>query len=152
MRFEIDNLIPKKPTTSQLADAKYTSMSAQRDKQAADAAIAQEQARQAELARQKALAVAPVPTITAQPQSQASYVAISGDAKSFIYMHESGGRTNAINASSGACGLGQALPCSKLPCTLSDYACQDAWFTNYMLSRYGSWENARSFWLSHSWW
>lgn len=67
-------------------------------------------------------------------------------AKAFIYMKESGNRTDAINPSSGACGLGQALPCSKMPCSLQDYACQDNYFTNYMLSRYGSWEAAASFW------
>lgn len=29
---------------------------------------------------------------------------------------------------------------------------QDAWFTNYMKSRYGTWVNAKAFWLSHNWW
>lgn len=78
--------------------------------------------------------------------------AATGDAKAFIYMKESGNNPGAINASSGACGLGQALPCSKMPCSLSDYACQDNFFTGYMTSRYGTWENARAFWLSHHWW
>lgn len=73
-------------------------------------------------------------------------------AKAFIYQHESGNNPAAINASSGACGLGQALPCSKLPCSLSDYACQDNWFTGYMTSRYGTWEAAMAFWIAHSWW
>lgn len=76
----------------------------------------------------------------------------SSDAKTFIYMKESGNRPDAINKSSGACGLGQALPCSKMPCTLTDYACQDAFFTKYMQNRYGTWENAKSFWLAHRWW
>lgn len=78
--------------------------------------------------------------------------AAGSDAKAFIYARESGNNPGAVNASSGACGLGQALPCSKMPCSLSDYACQDNFFTGYMLSRYGSWDNARSFWLAHSWW
>lgn len=73
-------------------------------------------------------------------------------AKAFIYMHESGNNPHAINASSGACGLGQALPCSKLPCSLDDYACQDNWFTNYAVQRYGSWEAAYNFWVAHNWW
>lgn len=69
------------------------------------------------------------------------------EAKAKIYEHESGNRTDAINASSGACGIGQALPCSKLPCSLSNYACQDDWFTNnYMIPRYGSWVKAWEFW------
>lgn len=74
------------------------------------------------------------------------------DAKMFIYMHESGNNPYAVNKSSGACGLAQALPCSKMACALGDYACQDAWATNYMLNRYGTWENAKAFWLAHSWW
>jgi hypothetical protein len=74
------------------------------------------------------------------------------EAKLFIYQKESGNRTNAINKSSGACGLGQALPCSKLGCSLDDYACQDAWFSNYAIRRYGSWVGAYQFWLTHRWW
>lgn len=75
-------------------------------------------------------------------------------AKAFIYSHESGNRTNAINPSSGACGLGQALPCQKLTavCQLSDYACQDAYFTSYMRDRYGTWSAAQAFWLANNWW
>jgi hypothetical protein len=94
----------------------------------------------------KAVVAAPVQSVAqAQPTD-------NSDAKSFIYSHESGNRTSAINASSGACGLGQALPCSKMGCSLSDYACQDAFFTNYAMQRYGSWENAKAWWLVHSWW
>lgn len=67
-------------------------------------------------------------------------------AKAFIYQKESGNNPRAINKGSGACGIGQALPCSKMPCTLDDYACQDAFFTKYMEDRYGTWENAKAFW------
>lgn len=74
------------------------------------------------------------------------------DPKMFIYLKESGNNPGAINKSSGACGLGQALPCSKMPCSLSDYACQDNFFTQYMLNRYGTWEDAKAFWLAHRWW
>ena len=70
----------------------------------------------------------------------------------FIYQHESGNDPYAVNQSSGACGLAQALPCSKMPCELGDYNCQDQWATNYMLERYGSWINAYNFWLEHNWW
>lgn len=74
----------------------------------------------------------------------------NSDAKMFIYMHESGNRTTAINP--GGCrGLGQACPGSKLPCG-DDYACQDAYFTSYMAGRYGTWENAKAFWLQNHWW
>jgi len=77
--------------------------------------------------------------------------ASSMDAKSFIYMKESGNNPAAVNPI-GCRGLGQACPGSKLPCSDSDYTCQDNWFTNYMLERYGSWEAARQFWLQNNWW
>lgn len=86
------------------------------------------------------------------PEPAPTPVSDSSDAKMFIYNKESGNNPNSINRSSGACGLGQALPCSKMGCSLGDYACQDAFFTKYMQSRYGTWENAKAFWLSHHWW
>jgi len=73
-------------------------------------------------------------------------------AKAYIYDHESGNNPGAINAGSGACGLGQALPCSKMGCGLADYACQDAYFDNYAIQRYGSWSAAAAFWQVHRWW
>lgn len=69
----------------------------------------------------------------------------------FIYQHESGCRTDAIGPN-GPCGLGQALPCSKLPCSLNDWSCQNFWFTNYAISKYGSTYAAYQWWLGHSWW
>jgi hypothetical protein len=110
------------------------------------AASAAEAQRQAEQAQQ------PSTSAYIAPTAMYSAPVSTNDAKMFIYMHESGNNPGAINASSGACGLGQSLPCSKMGCSLSDYTCQDQWFTSYMLGRYGSWENARAFWLSHSWW
>lgn len=68
---------------------------------------------------------------------------------SYIYMHESHCRTDAIN-SIGCKGIGQR--CGVLPCTLQDYNCQNKWFSNYAIARYGSWANAYKFWLSHHWW
>ena len=72
------------------------------------------------------------------------------DAKSCIYFHESGNRTTALN-SIGCRGLGQACPGTKLPCG-DDYACQDAWFSQYAIERYGSWEQAWVFWQANRWW
>lgn len=73
-------------------------------------------------------------------------------AKAYIYQHESGGNQYAINPSSGSCGLGQALPCDKMGCALSNYACQDQWFSNYAYRIYGSWAAAASFWRANRWW
>lgn len=66
--------------------------------------------------------------------------------KAKVYHHESGNNPAAINPTSGACGIGQALPCSKLPCSLDDYGCQDAWFTSYMEQRYSTWKKAWEYW------
>jgi len=70
----------------------------------------------------------------------------------YIYMHESGCRTHNPNGS-GCDGIGQACPASKVigPCGY-DYACQNAWFTNYAIGRYGSWAGAYQFWVANHWW
>lgn len=78
------------------------------------------------------------------------------EAKQFIYFKESTNRLDAVNPSSGACGIGQSLPCEKLSsiCTnwKVDYKCQDNFFTNYMAKRYGSWAKAKEFWQLMGWW
>ena len=67
-----------------------------------------------------------------------------------LIINESGCRTNAVNPSSGACGIPQAYPCSKLPCTLdnSGAVCQLKWMDDYVKRSYGSWENALAKWYS----
>ena len=74
-----------------------------------------------------------------------------GSPKACIYMKESTNNPAAVN-SIGCRGLGQACPGSKLPCSDTDYACQDAWFTNYAIQRYGGWDQAWAFWQQHNWW
>ncbi len=66
---------------------------------------------------------------------------------------ESGCRPGAVNRSSGACGIPQALPCSKLPCPLdaTGAVCQLKWMENYVKNRYGSWAKARAFHASRGW-
>lgn len=67
-----------------------------------------------------------------------------------LILNESGCRTTAVNPSSGACGIPQAYPCSKLPCPLNDSGavCQLQWMDTYVKGRYGSWDNALSMWYS----
>lgn len=74
------------------------------------------------------------------------------EAKAYIYQHESGNDPYAVNPTSGACGLGQSLPCEKMGCELGDYACQDTWATNYMLDKYGSWFAAMIFHQNNNYW
>ena len=66
-----------------------------------------------------------------------------------IIEEESGWNPNAINSSSGACGLGQQMPCSGLN-TLS-VSEQVTWVCNYILSRYQTPSNALYFHNIHGW-
>lgn len=69
----------------------------------------------------------------------------------YIYRVESGCRTNAVNYI-GCIGLGQACPGSKLPCSENDWNCQNDWFRNYAVQRYGSIYNAYLFRTENNWW
>lgn len=62
-----------------------------------------------------------------------------------LIMNESGWRANVRNQSSGACGLFQALPCSKLGAPLENVSNQAKWGLEY-ISGYGSPSQALSFW------
>ncbi|GAA1972431.1 transglycosylase SLT domain-containing protein [Catenulispora subtropica] len=72
-----------------------------------------------------------------------------------IIQRESGWNVHATNPGSGAYGLGQALPGSKMASAGSDWrdnpATQIKWVLSYMDSRYGSPCGAWSFWQSHNW-
>ncbi|MFF4208079.1 transglycosylase SLT domain-containing protein [Streptomyces sp. NPDC001796] len=72
-----------------------------------------------------------------------------------IVSHESGWNPQATNASSGAYGLVQALPASKMASAGSDWktnpATQIKWGLDYMNSRYGSPAAAWNFWSTHHW-
>ncbi|MEW2130571.1 transglycosylase SLT domain-containing protein [Streptomyces sp. NPDC005435] len=72
-----------------------------------------------------------------------------------IVNHESSWNYRAVNASSGAYGLFQALPGSKMSSVGADWqtnpATQIKWGLNYMNSRYGSPCQAWSFWQANSW-
>lgn len=70
----------------------------------------------------------------------------------YVVSHESGWNPNATNASSGACGLVQALPCSKVPGNGYDPIDNLKWATGYAEGRYGGWKGAYDFWVSNSWW
>lgn len=74
----------------------------------------------------------------------------------FIIGRESGWRPEAMNASSGATGLCQALPGSKMASAGSDWATnpitQLRWCDGYASGRYGSWASAYNFWINNHWW
>lgn len=64
---------------------------------------------------------------------------------------ESGCNPNAMNVSSGACGVAQELPCGKSGCALGDGACQVRWMNGYVVGRYGSWDAAVAWHNAHNW-
>ncbi|MBT1160995.1 MULTISPECIES: G5 domain-containing protein [Bifidobacterium] len=76
-------------------------------------------------------------------------------ATAYIINHESGWRVNATNGSSGAYGLAQALPGSKMASAGADWATnyqtQLKWFWGYCTSRYGSIQGAYAFWTANHW-
>lgn len=68
-----------------------------------------------------------------------------------LWNRESGWRPNAVNKNSGACGIPQSLPCSKMKTEGSDYKTngktQIRWGLKYIKNRYGSpskaWEHSQ---------
>ena len=63
-----------------------------------------------------------------------------------LWNRESGWNLNAVNKRSGACGIPQSLPCSKMKSEGTDYRTnyktQIRWGLKYILARYGSPANA----------
>jgi hypothetical protein len=88
----------------------------------------------------------------------AEWMAAAGIAESdmgfvdYIVSRESGWNPNATNRSSGACGLVQALPCSKVPGNGYDPVDNLRWGTGYATGRYGGWAGAYAFWTANHWW
>jgi len=64
-----------------------------------------------------------------------------------LITNESGWNPFARNKNSGACGIGQALPCEKMECESWDYACQAEWTLDYIENRYKNPTNALTHWL-----
>ncbi|MFB7669541.1 transglycosylase SLT domain-containing protein [Kitasatospora sp. NPDC056138] len=91
------------------------------------------------------------------PQALAARMVPANQLASFsqIIAHESSWRVTATNPSSGAYGLAQALPGSKMASAGADWRTnpktQIAWALSYMNSRYGSPNAAWAFWQTHHW-
>ncbi|MET9849004.1 transglycosylase SLT domain-containing protein [Streptomyces ossamyceticus] len=142
-----------------------------RKKAAEDAIARQKQAEKAEQERkakadaetkaQAASSLGDAPTQSsytiAEIQAMAKAVVASDQWTCFsnIVNHESTWNYKAVNPSSGAYGLFQALPGSKMSSAGSDWqtnpATQIKWGLNYMESRYGSPCEAWSFWQANNW-
>jgi hypothetical protein len=72
-----------------------------------------------------------------------------------MWSRESGWSTSSYNSGSGAFGIPQALPGSKMASAGSDWrtnpATQIRWGLGYIRSRYGSPSSAWAFWQAHGW-
>lgn len=68
-----------------------------------------------------------------------------------IVSRESGWNPNAVNKSSGACGLGQQLPCGKWAGAWNDPVAALVAMTGYVNGRYGGWAGAVAFWNANHW-
>jgi uncharacterized protein YabE (DUF348 family) len=72
----------------------------------------------------------------------------------YIVWRESRWNPNAVNRSSGACGLVQFFPCSpeKAGVNWNDPINALQRGQAYAIARYGSWERAYRFWIANNWW
>lgn len=74
----------------------------------------------------------------------------------FIIFRESKWLHTAVNSYSGATGLCQSLPASKMATAGADYLTnpitQLKWCHSYALQRYGGWVGAVNFWKNNHWW
>lgn len=75
----------------------------------------------------------------------------------YIITKESGWNPNALNSSSGACGLAQALPCSKVPGNPLNPIDNLRWanaYANTCVSyrMYCGWQGAYNYWTENNWW
>lgn len=153
------------PNTSAEADLVFTDVSVvelpdpEEERLRLEAEAAAKAAKEAEEAAAKQATAAPAaaPKYTGGG-SPAEWMAAAGIAEAdwgyvdYIASKESGWNPNATNASSGACGLIQAYPCSKVPGSGYNPVDNLVWANGYAVGRYGSWAAAYAFWTSNHWW
>ena len=151
---KIDQLVSErnKVAEKQKEEALRAQKAAEAEKKAQEESIAKQQ--KAQISAQ-ASSNPSVQEAFSQLANEYNLSAAEQSAWSFLIEKESGGRVNATNASSGAYGLGQALPASKMAAFGDDYLTnpltQLKWMYSYMVSRYGGILQAQSYWLSVGW-
>ncbi|MFJ6456891.1 hypothetical protein [Paenarthrobacter sp. NPDC091669] len=135
------------------------------DQAAAEKAAADAAAKQAAAAAAEAAAAAAAPKAVDDPAAAKAYAAsILGNygwsasemtALNTLWEKESNWKTTATNASSGAYGIVQSLPATKMATAGADwqtnYQTQIKWGLNYIKERYGSPSAALGFHLANNW-
>jgi len=92
--------------------------------------------------------------ITGDKQSWLKASGIPADqwwAVDVIVSRESGWNPNALNPTSGACGLGQQLPCGKWAGAWNDPVAALKGQYGYVVARYGGYTQAVAFWNANHW-
>ncbi|MFJ4266199.1 hypothetical protein ACIPY1_06530 [Paenarthrobacter nicotinovorans] len=159
-----DKAAADQAAAAQAAAEKAAADQAAAEKAAADAA-AKQAADAAAAAAAEAAAAAAAPKAVDDPAAAKAYAAsILGSygwsasemtALNTLWEKESGWRTTATNASSGAYGIVQSLPAGKMASAGADwqtnYQTQIKWGLNYIKERYGSPSAALAFHLANNW-
>ncbi|MGO4145888.1 hypothetical protein AB4Y77_12470 [Paenarthrobacter sp. YAF11_1] len=161
----------EKAAADQAAAEKATAEKAAADQAAAEKAAADAAAKQAAdaaaaaAAAAEAAAAAAAPKAVDDPAAAKAYAAsILGNygwsasemtALNTLWEKESNWKTTATNASSGAYGIVQSLPATKMATAGADwqtnYQTQIKWGLNYIKERYGSPSAALGFHLANNW-
>lgn len=161
MNVPIDKLIvrPPKPDydkdvltpLKQAQDAKAKQQAIEQARQDALVRAEQENQRQLEAQRVERMSVQ-VPQVSGNCATWLAAAGISDVANAmWIISRESGCNPLAVNQSSGAEGIAQALPYSKTGCARGDAVCQLKWMNGYVEQRYGSFAGAVTFWRANGW-
>lgn len=105
------------------------------------------------IARGRAISI---PTDKTAAMNAAGIPAADHPYVNYIVTRESRWNVLATNPSSGAYGLCQALPGTKMASAGADWqtnaVTQLRWCNSYAVGRYGSWAAAYDFWLANKWW
>ncbi|MGW1765746.1 aggregation-promoting factor C-terminal-like domain-containing protein [Streptomyces sp. NPDC002073] len=148
---ETARLQAAKDAKSKKAAAVEAEAKAKKEREAKEEAASRSAGRSADdFSPQSSYTVAQVKAIARQMVPSSQFQCFSN-----IVNHESTWNYLAVNQSSGAYGLVQALPGSKMSSAGADWrtnpATQIEWGLNYMNERYGSPCGAWSFWQANSW-
>lgn len=160
----INPLIKPLPPVDKLLEVRWEdspmAKAGRRESRRLDALAARQRAEKARLAKLAAQvqtqATAPVlkPQALSSEQCKAwmNEAGIKDQASAYqLIMRESGCNPNAVNASSGACGIGQQLPCGKWPHPWNDPVGGMIDMQHYVFATYGSWAAALNHSLANNW-
>ncbi len=141
---------------SSLREERLRSEQLQKENEALKVSLQAKKDAEAKAAQEAAKVIQPAPVAVISGNKQ-TWLAESGIPEAHwgyvdaIVSRESGWNPNAVNKSSGACGLGQQLPCGKWAGAWNDPVAALKAMTGYVNGRYGGWAGANAFWNQNHW-